>query len=825
MAEDETPNPVSTDDAAPQPDAPTPLPEDEASTDQPGETLPVTDAAAEAAEEASADTPADAALSETPDEAAAASDAPVDAAEDAPGTAADEEPAPEESAPPPRAPRTRSRKSSTGPTLQDLSDLPVDVVIDAFGGVRPLEALTAEAGTRIRASTIQGWKTRGSIPLSRHKTLIDVAAANNIPLPTSADDPIVGPSPAEDPDAIASPTEADSPPSIEKSAPVRSDDSTVSTSEPDVDAPATGDAATTDPAPETAVDAPSEAAQPAETSDPVVTASADAPDSEEPTSVADIPASLAPRDRSVAPKSDPNSNILDDEDPGPSAPAVAAVILSIVALLLAVAVPFFHEELVGRFAETPLQAEAQAAEAAREDLEARIAALEAQLGAGPGDVVSSDDLSDITTSLDQLSSRVEGLAGLAQTANDRAQSLESDVRGYFEDTVLNLQTNPDDPIREAILQTRGLRQEMDVVQGLVDGLERRLDGVQATAGDERLNAIENRVTQLATRVTEEMDALTASTNALEARLADQVAATEARLNQSIAAGDGENAEAVTETAEEVLATLRDELADAQGTLEATIASLSDDTASTLDQLRDGQSALGDDLETRAAALEEAVAGLREGLEAAEAELGPLQEQLQAVSNRRLQVQALMISVTQLREQLATQGGFEPELANVRAQLSEDTPQTVTEALDALDPIAPAGVVTLRELEVRFLPLPTAILRASVIGQDSDWAAQTWAHATQGFRIQRIDPPGERSNDLTLSDHVAQAEIAMREDNLEGAVRALNQIPEDEEQVWLEMGPWVRDAEAYLVAQHAMDSLTQHAMTLLNQAAGGDGASE
>ena len=57
------------------------------------------------------------------------------------------------------------------------SSLSVESVIKEFGGIRPMAAKLG-----IPVTTVQGWKSRGRIPLSRQKAIFDAAQRHNVDL-------------------------------------------------------------------------------------------------------------------------------------------------------------------------------------------------------------------------------------------------------------------------------------------------------------------------------------------------------------------------------------------------------------------------------------------------------------------------------------------------------------------------------------------------------------------------------------------------------------------------------------------------------------------
>lgn len=130
--------------------------------------------------------------------------------------------------------------------------------------------------------------------------------------------------------------------------------------------------------------------------------------------------------------------------------------------------------------------------------------------------------------------------------------------------------------------------------------------------------------------------------------------------------------------------------------------------------------------------------------------------------------AAMIAQSKLRAKVATGTGFSAELDGLSARVAEiGNAAALTGALTVLARHADQGAAALTELQMRFRPLPSAILRAGG-GEENDWwaAARRWLSSL--ITVRRL---GEVEGDGAQAV-VARAEARLGASDLAGALEAL-----------------------------------------------------
>lgn len=216
------------------------------------------------------------------------------------------------------------------------------------------------------------------------------------------------------------------------------------------------------------------------------------------------------------------------------------------------------------------------------------------------------------------------------------------------------------------------------------------------------------------------------------------------------------------------------------------------------------------LEQRIAALEErprgsdpaALAAIQEQLrridqaQAADAErLARLETRPKAAEGERSDA-ALLLALGQLRSQLRTSKPFAAELGAVEA-LGHDDPE-IKAALEPLSALAVKGIPTLAELTQRFeRQVVPAAQRGAVAATEEGWGAWLLAKLKGLVRIRPVGQAGVASSN-PIDSALAQAEAALDNGDLTGAVDAASSLP----------GPaaatWLAAARQRLAAEDAME---------------------
>ncbi|MCW2245165.1 hypothetical protein M2352_000756 [Azospirillum fermentarium] len=199
------------------------------------------------------------------------------------------------------------------------------------------------------------------------------------------------------------------------------------------------------------------------------------------------------------------------------------------------------------------------------------------------------------------------------------------------------------------------------------------------------------------------------------------------------------------------------------------------------------------------------------------EVSALADTVQKIANAQAQAQSLVLAAGQLAGAIATGQPFEAELKTARAVAGSDG--AVVSALDTLAPLAGRGVATRAQLADRFGPLADEIVKADLKGNGATWVDQVTGTLSTLVTVRRQGGGivGDTAEAIT-----ARAEAAVHQGNLAGAVTELSALTGPAAQA---AAGWLADARARLAAEAAGTTLTDRSIALLNAAAKGQAVAQ
>jgi hypothetical protein len=166
----------------------------------------------------------------------------------------------------------------------------------------------------------------------------------------------------------------------------------------------------------------------------------------------------------------------------------------------------------------------------------------------------------------------------------------------------------------------------------------------------------------------------------------------------------------------------------------------------------------------------------------------------------LRAEAVMLAVGELRAALRTNGAFAKEVASVRALAGGDA--DINSVLDKIQPNADDGVPSMDDLRTDFGHLAPDIVRSAVVGDGSKWWRQALYHIESVISVRRV---GDSVKGDAVDAVVARAEAKLEEDDLKGAVQALQPLTGLSSDV---AQPWIHDARDRLALNAAEAELTR-----------------
>lgn len=174
-------------------------------------------------------------------------------------------------------------------------------------------------------------------------------------------------------------------------------------------------------------------------------------------------------------------------------------------------------------------------------------------------------------------------------------------------------------------------------------------------------------------------------------------------------------------------------------------------------------------------------------------------------------QALVASLSTLREVLRTSSPFEAELAALAALAQGDV--TLETAVDGLKPHALSGLASMSALTTSFKTTANDIVRAVAVPEGAGWMEQTVKNVTSLVTIRRA--PGNLDGEGALGI-VARAEHNVQNGDLAAAIvelETLSGTPREAAQ------PWIDQAKARLDAQKTVSMMQAHILSLLGNVGG------
>lgn len=199
------------------------------------------------------------------------------------------------------------------------------------------------------------------------------------------------------------------------------------------------------------------------------------------------------------------------------------------------------------------------------------------------------------------------------------------------------------------------------------------------------------------------------------------------------------------------------------------------------------------------------------------DVAALADTVQKIANAQAQAQSLVLAAGQLAGTVATGQPFEAELKTARAVAGSDA--AVAAALDTLAPLAAKGVVTRAQLADRFGPLADDIVKADLKGSGATWVDQVTGTLSTLVTVRR---QGGGIVGDTAEAVTARAEAAVHQGNLAGAVTELSALTGPAAQA---AAGWLADAKARLASEAAGKTLTDRSIALLNAAAKGQAVAQ
>lgn len=173
--------------------------------------------------------------------------------------------------------------------------------------------------------------------------------------------------------------------------------------------------------------------------------------------------------------------------------------------------------------------------------------------------------------------------------------------------------------------------------------------------------------------------------------------------------------------------------------------------------------------------------------------------------------ALVLVVAQLRETLRGSGPFGRDLEALAA-IGGDDPE-VTKAVAMLKPLAAKGLPSVAELRDRFDPVATAVSQAAGRAEGDGWMARTVDRLSSLVTVRRVDG---KADDTSVDGILTRAEMRLKEGDLGGAVRALDDLTGPASAA---AQPWLKEARTRLAVDRALATLHGRAIAMLGPAKG------
>lgn len=173
--------------------------------------------------------------------------------------------------------------------------------------------------------------------------------------------------------------------------------------------------------------------------------------------------------------------------------------------------------------------------------------------------------------------------------------------------------------------------------------------------------------------------------------------------------------------------------------------------------------------------------------------------------------ALVLAVAQLRETLRGSGPFERDLEALAAIGGDDAEVAKTVAM--LKPLAAKGLPSVAELRDRFDPVATAVSQAAGRAEGNGWMSRTVDRLSSLVTVRRVDG---KADDKSVDGVLTRAEMRLKEGDLGGAVRALDDLTGP---AAASAQPWLTEARGRLAVDRALATLHGRAIAMLGPAKG------
>nr|WP_277988220.1 mitofilin family membrane protein [Thalassospira povalilytica] len=224
-----------------------------------------------------------------------------------------------------------------------------------------------------------------------------------------------------------------------------------------------------------------------------------------------------------------------------------------------------------------------------------------------------------------------------------------------------------------------------------------------------------------------------------------------------------------------------------------------------------------EIETRTAPIEELarveseLAGVANEMRELSARLSTMEEEVRATTGLRVESrgQAIAMAVTILRDALQRGGPFMIALNQLERSAGDDA--VILDQIETLKPLAEQGAPTIEKLRQSFPVMAQEAVAAATDDHSGSVLDATWANIKKLVPIRRVDAAGEES----LEGRLVLAENALAQDDLDGAVAALNGVEGEHAQA--AVSDWLDAAKRRQTLNASIATLSAHAIGLLTGA--------
>ncbi|MBO6770210.1 MULTISPECIES: mitofilin family membrane protein [unclassified Thalassospira] len=307
-----------------------------------------------------------------------------------------------------------------------------------------------------------------------------------------------------------------------------------------------------------------------------------------------------------------------------------------------------------------------------------------------------------------------------------------------------------------------------------------------------------------------------SEDAAMAEKDDAEVKTEEESRPTVTGMDSETADAapIPDGAVVVDPDLTERLSRLEGTINALRERLNSERGDTLNNTVARRMA---EIETRTAPIEELarveseLAGVANEMRELSARLSTMEEEVRATTGLRVESrgQAIAMAVTILRDALQRGGPFMIALNQLERSAGDDA--VILDQIETLKPLAEQGAPTIEKLRQSFPIMAQEAVAAATDDHSGSVLDATWANIKKLVPIRRVDAAGEES----LEGRLVLAENALAQDDLDGAVAALNGVEGEHAQA--AVSDWLDAAKRRQTLNASIATLSAHAIGLLTGA--------